>query len=70
MNITEISKMKNLFEEFMKVYTQNPRAIILYGAGQGADWIINLLRTKDIDPTAIVDRVPGGGKKQYINYII
>lgn len=69
MNITEISKMKNLFEEFMKVYTQNPRAIILYGAGQGADWIINLLRTKDIDPTAIVDRVPGGGVKNNISII-
>lgn len=69
MNTTEISKMKNMFEEFMKVYAQTPAEIILYGAGQGADWAIDLLRTKDIGPVAIVDKKLGGGVKKDIPVI-
>lgn len=61
MNIVEISQMKNKFEEFMERYRQNSAEVILYGAGQGADWTINLLQTKNIQPIAVVDEKLGGG---------
>ena len=61
MNITEISKLRNKFEDFMAVYTKKSAEIILYGAGNGADWVIDLLETKRIFPSAIVDKMCGGG---------
>ena len=61
MNITEISKLRNKFEDFMAVYTKKSAEIILYGAGNGADWVIDLLEPKRIYPTAIVDKMCGGG---------
>ena len=61
MNITEISKLRNKFEDFMAVYTKKPAEIVLYGAGKGADWVIDLLKTKEIFPTAIADKTCGGG---------
>ena len=39
MNITEISKLRNKFEDFMAVYTKKSAEIILYGAGNGARYL-------------------------------
>lgn len=64
MNITAISSMKNKFEEFMECYQQNCADVVLYGAGRGADWTIDLLQTKNIKPAALVDKkLRGGGKR-------
>lgn len=56
MNITEISQLPNKYEEFVKAYTQNPAEVILCGAGEGADWVISLLKQRNISPVAMVDK--------------
>lgn len=69
MNIAEICQMKNRFEEFMERYRQDCAEVVLYGAGQGADWTISLLQTKNIVPVAVVDKKLGGRVKRDIPII-
>lgn len=71
MDLLEISKMKNAYEDFMSLYTQKPVDIVLYGAGAGADWALSLLEVHDIQPRHIIDKshVCGGGVKRNIPII-
>lgn len=63
MNIIEISKMKNRYEEFVHLYTKKPSDVVLYGGGARADWAISLLGINDIEPKHIVDKAHGKVKR-------
>ena len=69
MNTAVISKMDNELERFISVYRSNIHDVVLYGAGEGADWAIKLLSKISIIPSKIVDKVRWGGVKEDISII-
>lgn len=49
-------KMENEFERFLNEQNISKNKIILYGAGNGADWAVKLLEKYKLYPIAIIDR--------------
>ena len=69
MNIIQISRMKNEFEEFRKRLAEEPREVIIYGAGNNADWVLHLFLKNHIVPSVLIDQSLRGGQKYKINII-
>lgn len=68
MNIQEISRLKNLLEEFIEDCDKQDKPLMLYGAGSYCDWGLRLLEKYRMSPRYIVDR-RGGGVKNNIPVI-
>lgn len=49
-------KMENEFERFLNEQNISKNKIILYGAGNGAEWAVKLLEKYKLYPIAIIDR--------------
>lgn len=49
-------KRDNKFENFLNDLENNKFDVFLWGAGQGADWVIRLLRSYHIEPIGIIDK--------------
>jgi len=67
--IQEILKKNNLLEQFLHDYSDSPKPVILYGAGNSIMYFINILNKYNVPITAIVDKSQSFTSERYIEGI-